>query len=123
MKVVCIKDNLLKGIQVVERVVGKNVSLPVLGNVLIETDGGRVKLSSTNLEVGISCWVGGKIEQEGKTTVPVRILSGLIAGLKGERVELILEKGIVKVKGEGLESEVKTVDPAEFPLIPQPVPR
>jgi DNA polymerase-3 subunit beta len=119
MKITCTKENLLKGVRLVERVVGKNMSLPVLNNILLEAEEGRLKLSSTNLEVGLICWVGGKIEKEGKTTVPVKILSGLINGTKGEKIELFLDGGVLKVKSSGMFSEVRVVDPAEFPLIPK----
>jgi DNA polymerase-3 subunit beta len=70
MKLICTKDNLKKGLFVVSRVVGVGNPLQVLNNILVKTDQGRIKLSSTNLEIGVNTWVGGKIEEEGSLTVP-----------------------------------------------------
>ena len=55
MKVSCLQENLAKGLGIVGRAVSPRSTLPVLGNVLLATDGGRLKLSATNLEVGINC--------------------------------------------------------------------
>ena len=58
MKVSCLQDNLAKGLSIVGRAVSTRSTLPVLANVLIATDNGRLKLSATNLEIVITCWVG-----------------------------------------------------------------
>ena len=72
MKVSCLQENLAKGLSIVGRAVASKSTLPVLANVLLATDDeGRLKLSATNLEIGINCWVGAKVDQEGSTTVPV----------------------------------------------------
>ena len=52
MKLVCTKENLRKGLFAVSRVVGVGNPLQVLNNILVKTDQGRIKLSSTNLEIG-----------------------------------------------------------------------
>ena len=58
MKVSCLQENLAKGLSIVGRAVSPRSTLPVLGNVLLAADAGRLKLSATNLEVGINCWIG-----------------------------------------------------------------
>ena len=70
MKVSCLQENLAKGLSIVSRAVSTRSTLPVLANVLMSTDNGRLKLSATNLEVVITCWIGAKVEEEGAITVP-----------------------------------------------------
>ena len=62
MKVLVLQDNLSHGLSIVSRAVSPRSTLPVLGNVLAATDDGRLRLSATNLELGITTWIGAKIE-------------------------------------------------------------
>jgi DNA polymerase-3 subunit beta len=72
MKVTVLQENLARGLGIVSRAVSPRSTLPVLANILIATDEGRLRLSATNLELGITCWIGAKIQEEGSTTVPAR---------------------------------------------------
>ena len=69
MKISCLQENLSKGLSIVGRAVASRSSLPVLSNVMLSTDEGRLRLAATNLEIGINCWVGAKILEDGATTV------------------------------------------------------
>ncbi len=90
MKVSCLQDNLAKGLGIVTRAVSTRSTLPVLGNVLVATDNGRLKLSATNLEIVITCWLGAKVTEEGAITVPARTFSEFIGTLPSEPVEMVL---------------------------------
>ena len=90
MKVTVLQDNLARGLSTVSRAVSPRSTLPVLSNVLIASDEGRLRLSATNLELGITCWIGAKIEEEGSTTVPARTFSDLVSTLPQEQVSLNL---------------------------------
>ena len=68
MRVSCLQENLAKGLSIVSRAVAARSTLPVLGNILIETDQSRLKLAATNLEIGISCWIGAKVDEDGGAT-------------------------------------------------------
>ena len=78
MRVSCLQENLSRGLNIVGRAVSPRSTLPVLGNILLATDEGRLKLAATNLEIGISCWIGAKVEDEGAVTVPARLLSEFV---------------------------------------------
>ncbi len=78
MKVSCLQENLAKGLSIVGRAVASRSTLPVLSNVLLATDNGHLKLSANNFEMGINCWVGAKIEQDGAITVPARLLTEFV---------------------------------------------
>ena len=74
MKLSCLQENLDRGLNVVGRAVAVRTTLPITNNVLLATDKSRLKLSATNLEMAISCWIGAKVEEEGAITVPARLL-------------------------------------------------
>ena len=65
LKIFSLQENLKQGLALVGRVAGKNINLPILNNVLIKADEGKIRLVATNLEVGVISTVRGKIEQEG----------------------------------------------------------
>ncbi len=120
MRVSCLQENLAKGLSVVGRAVSPRSTLPVLGNVLLTTDGGRLKLSATNLEIGISCWIGAKVEEEGGITVPARTFIDLVNALPPERVdmELIARTQTLNLRAGRSEANIKGIDAEEFPIVP-----
>jgi DNA polymerase-3 subunit beta len=119
MKFSCLQENLAKGLAIVGRAVATRSTLPVLSNVLMATDEGRLKLSATNLEVGISCWIGAKVEEDGATTVPARLLSDFVNSLPPERidVELVTRTQTLNLKCSNYEANIKGIDAQEFPII------
>ena len=85
MKLSVMQENLARGLSVVSRAVSNRSTLPVLANVLLRTEDAGLKLTATNLEIGITSWVPGKIETDGATTVPARLLTDLVNSLAGRR--------------------------------------
>jgi len=120
MKLICTKENLKKGLFMVSRVVGSGNPLQVLNNILVKTDQGRIKLSSTNLEIGVNTWVGGKIEEEGGLTVPAKLINEYINNLPTEKVTLeSTENSTLKLESENYHTNIKGLSSDDFPLIPQ----
>jgi len=119
MKFTCLQENLAKGLAIVGRAVATRSTLPVLSNILMATDEGRLKLSATNLEVGISCWIGAKVEEDGATTVPARLLTDFVNSLPPERIdaELVTRTQTLNLKCSNYEANVKGIDAQEFPII------
>ncbi|NLG50310.1 MAG: DNA polymerase III subunit beta [Chloroflexi bacterium] len=119
MKVSCLQENLAKGLSIVSRAVATRSTLPVLSNILLATDESRLKLSSTNLEIGINCWIGAKVSEVGSITVPARLLSDLVNSLPADRIdlELITRTQTLNLKCGRFEANIKGIDAQEFPLI------
>lgn len=120
MKVTVTQENLARGLSIVSRAVSSRSSLPVLANVLVATDEGRLRLSATNLELGITCWIGAKIEEEGATTVPARTFADLVNTLPGDKVSLALDETtqMLHVASGSSEADIKCIDAQEFPPLP-----
>lgn len=121
MKVSCLQENLARALSIVSRAVAPRSTLPVLGNILIATDNSRLKLSATSLEMGLTCWIGAKIEEEGATTVPARTFVDLVNTLPSDRVEMSLtvRTQTLNVRCGAFNNDIKCIDAQEFPLIPQ----
>jgi len=120
MKVSCLQENLAHGLSIVSRAVAPRSTLPVLGNILVATDEGRLRLSATNLELGISCWIGAKIEEDGATTVPARTFVDLINTLPNESVEmdLAVRTQTLNLRCGSFNNDIKCIDAQEFPPLP-----
>jgi DNA polymerase-3 subunit beta len=122
MKVSVLQENLAHGLSIVSRAVSPRSTLPVLANVLVATDEGRLRLSATNLELGITCWIGAKIQEEGSTTAPARTFNELVSTLTGERVEMELNvrTQTLNVRSGTSNTDLKCIDSQEFPPMPAP---
>jgi DNA polymerase-3 subunit beta len=113
------QENLARGLSVVSRAVSSRSTLPVLANVLLKTEDAGLKLTATNLEIGITYWVPGKIDEDGATTVPAKLLTDLINSLPaGDKVELEVGAGdTLHVKAGRFQTHIKGIDAEEFPAI------
>ena len=122
MKVTVLQERLARGLSIVSRAVSPRSTLPVLSNVLVATDEGRLRLSATNLELGITCWIGAKIEEEGSTTVPARTFVDLVGTLPQEQVNLNLNASTqtLNVRCGASNTDIKCIDAQEFPPLPVP---
>lgn len=122
MKVTVLQENLARGLSVVSRAVSPRSTLPVLSNILIATDEGRLRLSATNLELGITCWIAARIDEEGSTTVPSRTFSDLVNAMPSDQVQLNLDVKTqnLHVKGGASNNDIKCIDAQEFPPLPTP---
>lgn len=122
MRVSVLQENLAHGLSIVSRAVSPRSTLPVLANILIATDEGRLRLSATNLELGITCWIGAKIEEDGSTTVPARTFTDLVSTLPTDRVDMSLNvrTQTLNVRSSSSNTDIKCIDAQEFPPMPVP---
>ena len=119
MKLSCLQENLARGLSVVSRAVAARSTLPVLSNVLLATDQSRLKLSATNLEMGVNCWIGAKVEDEGAITIPTRLLSDFVNSLPPEPISMELNprSQTLALRCARYDANIKGIDAQEFPLI------
>src|SRR5512138_1355144 len=111
MKVTVLQENLARGLATVAKAVSPRSTLPVLANILIASDEGRLRLSATNLEMGITCWIPARIDEEGSTTVPARTFSDLVSTLPSDQVLLKLDPTTqtLNVRGGTSTNDIKCI--------------
>ncbi|TAK56667.1 MAG: DNA polymerase III subunit beta [Dehalococcoidia bacterium] len=120
MKVTCLQENLARGLGIVGRAVAMRSTLPITSNVLISTEHGRIKLAATNLDIALSCWIGGQIEDEGAITVPARLITDFVNSLPAEKIAMTLapRSRQVKLVCARNEATIGGMDADDFPPIP-----
>jgi DNA polymerase-3 subunit beta len=120
VKITCKQQDLSRGLTAVSHAVSSRSTLPILSNILLATDQGRLKLAATNLEIGINCWVDAQIHEEGTTTVPAKLLTELVSSLPQAPVDISVaeDTNLLTIKSSGSITNIKGMDASEFPLIP-----
>jgi len=120
MKLSVLQENLNPALSNVSRFVSSKNQLPVLNNILLSTDNGRLKLTATNLELSINYWVGAKIEEEGTITIPSKEISEFVSYLPTGKIDLSLnENNILKLISSRTESDFATINANDFPDFPK----
>lgn len=120
MKITCKQQDLSRGLSTVSHAVSSRSTLPILANILLVADQGRLKLSATNLEIGINCWIDAEIHEEGTTTVPAKLITDFVNSLPQASVDIQVpeDSHTVNIKSLRSSANIKGMDPSEFPLIP-----
>jgi len=118
MKFSCLKSNLNPIVQLASKIISTRPTLPVLNNVLLKTDRGGVLVSSTNLELSMSAFVGAKVETEGGITVPAKLLAEFINSIPDEKISLEFKDSRLEVTGANYSAAFNTIDMDEFPEPP-----
>lgn len=113
------RNELLQQLELVGKVSTKHATLPVLQCVLLEATGDTLRISATNLEIGIQSEITVKTEEEGAIAVPAAILTQTINYLSQKEVTLKVEDNVLVVEGSGSETNIKSISHEEFPKIPK----
>ena len=121
MKIHTTKDSLLKGIQIVQNAVSSKNTLPILSHILLEAKKNEIRLTATDLEIGISMKIEGEIIEEGAFTVPARKFSEIVKELPSNNaIHISLKKG-QSIHIEAGKSYFKLMGLAreDFPQLPE----
>ncbi len=118
MKATILQSNFAKALSYISRIVSNRTTLPVLNNVLIVAEDGKIKISSTDLEIAITTKLIGKVDKDGIITVPARLLSDFIVNNKDENINLNLNGLTLNLKSKHYEANIKGIDAEEFPTVP-----
>jgi DNA polymerase III subunit beta len=118
MNFTILSKELKRGVGLAEKITGKNLTLPILDNVLIEALPNFLKISSTDLEVGVQWWGMCKTEKEGKLAVPARFINQLIGSLPEDKVSIKEKGNSLVVESKNLKTQIKGFSADDFPIIP-----
>lgn len=119
MKFTCLTINLKKALNVCEKITNRNLSLPILNNILVKTFKNQLQLVSTDLELGLNYFVNGEVVEEGEIIIPAKLLLGLISNLKEEKITLETKKDKMYIQTKDFDLNVQGFDSTDFPIIPK----
>jgi DNA polymerase-3 subunit beta len=120
MKFTIPKNEMLTGLQAVQNIVGSRTTLPILSNVLLRGEDGKLELTATDLDVSISCVVAVDIKKPGELTVPVKKLFGIVRELTASELEVeVDEKNTCKLRAGASYYKLNGLAAEEFPPLPK----
>ena len=116
-----IKSDLFHGIQMVQAAISSRTTLPVLSNILFEATEKGLRLSATDLEVGVRTWIKADVIKKGAATVPAKILSDFVRTLEDDR-EIKIDVGEnnkVEVKSGRDRLTLVGLPWTDYPVLPE----
>ncbi len=119
MHVIALRSNLKEGLVIVSSARKENSQLPILKNILVEAKDSKLRISATDLEIGIIHSVSAKIIKEGSVIVPFSVFQQIVQNLNSERVELEIEGSTLHVSTDNYNAKIGVSPRDEFPIIPQ----
>ena len=118
MKLSCTQENLAMGLSLVGPVASKGGTLPILQNIMLEAKDGALELKATNLEIGVTVRIRGKVEEEGVFTVNGRLFHDYVNLVDAERVAMRLDGEHMVVQAGNQQTKIHGLSAEEFPVIP-----
>ncbi len=120
MNLTIAKDELINGLQAVQNVVSTRSTLPILANVLLRADDGKLELTATDLDVTVGCAVQAQVRKAGQTTVPVKRLFGIVRELASQDVDMeVDEKNVCSIRCGPSFFRINGLGAEEFPPAPK----
>jgi len=120
MKFTISKESFLDAINQVQHVVSSRTTLAILSNVLLRAKDGRLELTTTDLDVGVTCSVPAEVDEPGATTLPARRLATIVRELPAEEIEVkVDEKNVAAIRSGPSFFKVLGLTSEEFPALPR----
>ena len=118
MRIQCLQENLQKGLVIVSKAVPAKPTLPILSNLLIQTEGQKLKVSATNLRLSISCWLDAIVEESGKMCILAHLINEVVSSLPASRVDIDGQGSLLHLKCNKANTKLNTMPPEGYPIIP-----
>lgn len=119
MQIIVLTKKLQEAVRIIERVVGRNLSLPIAQGILLETHQEQFRLRGTNFELATSAMLGAKIEEEGAIVAPARILSEFTSVLHEEKTSITTKGSVLHIKADRYHTKINGFNAKDFPPIPE----
>lgn len=112
------QENLARALTIVGHVASSRAGLPILNNILFRTEGNRLLIAATNLEIAATYYVGAKVTKQGSITLPARLVTEFVANLPKNTMRLSVKGTHMEITSGTYSSVVNGVDAEEFPELP-----
>jgi len=120
MEITCLKENFKKSLNLLERAITNKPTLPILRNILLKNDNGKINLIATDLEIAVKSWFRAKIEGEDKEiTLPFSILNSILFNIPDEKINLKISEKNMTIISQNLKTKIQGIPVDDFPIIPR----
>jgi DNA polymerase-3 subunit beta len=123
MRFSVLQQNLHRGLGIVNRAVPGRTTRPILTNICVAAESGRLRLFATDEEMGIVGWIEAVIHEEGATAIPAKLLCDFVGSLQPGQLEFAVTPGqndahAIRVRSQRGVANIRGFDPSEYPLVP-----
>jgi DNA polymerase-3 subunit beta len=118
MKISCLQENLKWGLSVVRSALPTKSIISITDNILVRVEQSKLRLTATDLEMALSCWITAKVEEEGEVACPAKFFIRCIENLPTDRVDLFTKGNAIHVECSKYKSHISVVDAKDYPPIP-----
>ncbi len=119
MQLTCLKENLKESLDKALRIVKSNSTLPILNNFLISAEKGRLKIASTDLEIGFTGFISSKILKDGSITVPAQLFNQFVSNLPNQKVDMEVRNSVLHLNCGSIKAAINGLSSEDFPIIPK----
>lgn len=120
MKIEVGKEVLLKGLQKVQNVISSKSTLPILSNILVEAQQSKLKLTATDLDIGISCVVSVDTQEPGIITIPAKRFCDIVKELPDDNVSINTKKNnLIVIETKTCQFKIMGLPYEDFPKLPE----
>lgn len=112
------QENLSKALAAASRVASTKTQLPILSNILLRTDGSRLLVAATNLEIATTQYIGAKIAKPGSITIPAKLVAEFVSSLPKGPVEIVVKDDHLHISAGGYKSMINGTVADDFPELP-----
>ncbi|MGI5902374.1 MAG: DNA polymerase III subunit beta [Desulfitobacteriia bacterium] len=117
MKILCTKEDLLKGVNTVQRAISSKSTLPILQGIRLHTENNLLWFEATDLEIGIRCSLPLEIEEQGAVVLPARLFSEIVRKLPDTPIRIESKDRNVEILYDNSNFIINGYDPEEYPEI------
>jgi DNA polymerase-3 subunit beta len=118
MELVVRKADLLRELALLQGIVDRKVTIPVLGNVLVDAEGQELRLTATDMEVGLRSRCEASVAKPGHLTVPAKTLFEIVKNLPDTDVRIEQDRAGVRVSADRFDSRLQTLPADDYPGVP-----
>jgi DNA polymerase-3 subunit beta len=118
MELVVRKPDFLRELQLLQNIVERKITIPILANILVEAQGETLKLMATDLELGLRTECQASVSTAGTMTLPAKKLFELVRELPDADVRIEQDASTVKIAADRFESRFSTLPPEDYPTLP-----
>jgi DNA polymerase-3 subunit beta len=122
MKFSITKENILQELQLLQGIVEKRSTMPILGNILMTAAENEVELTGTDLEVGLKTHFQAEVEEQGSLTVSGKKLFEIVRALTGGQTVHFKENEnlIMEITSGASQFKVLCLPKDDYPQVPEP---
>lgn len=119
MNLTCLKNHLIKALNLASFQIGKNQNIPILQGGFLKAQKNKLLIETTNLESGFQIYIPAKTEEDGEIIVPIKTLSSFISGLDNEKIQLQKKDNNLYILSNNLKTIIKSFPLEDFPHLPK----